>query len=82
MDHRIGPWYAIGWVDRLKSLRATIPAYETSVSVRATFIGEQQQDGRDHTQVPIVAAEAVVARLVEDRGSFNHELPMAVAEVA
>jgi hypothetical protein len=69
---------------------ATIPAYERSVSVRATFIGEQQQVDRDHAQVPIVAAqlpivaaEAVVARLVEDRDSFNHELlPMAVAEVA
>jgi hypothetical protein len=70
--------------ERSVPVRATIPAYEASVSVRATFIGLlQQQDDRDHAPLPIVAAEAVVARLVEDVGSFNHELlPMAVAEVA
>jgi hypothetical protein len=52
---------------------ATIPEYEASVPVRATFVGEQDC----HAHLPIVFAQA-------ERGSANHYdelMPMADVEV-
>jgi hypothetical protein len=63
---------------------ATIPEYEASVPVRATFVGEQDC----HAYLPIIfaaAAEAVVTARAERAGSganhYEELMPMADVEV-